>query len=62
MTDNKNARKEKADFDLHVLLIMKEHQVTKTLAQVRAYHEGWAGLSERLQPTPSLFTEEPAKK
>lgn len=40
----------KADFDLHVLLIIRQDKVTKSVAQFRAWCEGQGGLGRRLAP------------
>lgn len=36
------------NFDLHVLLLMKKHKLSKAVALVQAYHEGVDGLNKRL--------------
>lgn len=46
--DAKQEKAEKADFDLHCLLIMKQEGVTKSKALIRAWSEGRDGLSQRL--------------
>lgn len=38
----------KTNHDLHVLLIMKKHGLSKADAVVQAYHEGIEGLNKRL--------------
>ena len=40
----------KQDFDLHVLLIVKQEKLVKSKALVLAYSEGKSGLSARLHP------------
>lgn len=40
----------KADFDLHVLLIMKTDGLPKSKATFKAWLEGEAGLKKRLTP------------
>lgn len=37
-----------SDFNLHVLLIVRQDGLSKTQSQVRAYLEGAAGLDKRL--------------
>ncbi|OCC05611.1 hypothetical protein BA190_07550 [Labrys sp. WJW] len=37
------------DHDLHVMLIMRDEDVSKTKALAQAYWEGSAGLTERLR-------------
>lgn len=41
----------RTNFDLHVLLVMKQEQCAKPLAMVQAYSEGVEGLAKRLAPT-----------
>lgn len=48
LADKKALLNWKTNNDLHVLLIMKTHNVAKSLAQVQAYAEGVEGLSKRL--------------
>lgn len=38
----------KANADLHVLLIMRQNGVAKSVAATQAYHEGVDGLTKRL--------------
>lgn len=61
--DKKLEGKLKADFDLHVLLLMKRHHLAKSKAVIRAWWEGPAGLEELLKPqlvtaqeVPDMFT------
>lgn len=51
VNDKKTAAKWRANFDLHVLLLMKQYGLTKSQAVVQAYHEGVEHLSKRLAPT-----------
>lgn len=48
ITDKKALLKWRTNHDLHVLLIMNRHGLTKGQAMVQAYHEGAEGLSKRL--------------
>lgn len=48
LNDAKALAKWKANFDLHVLLIMKQNDLPKAKAIVQAYHEGIDGLTKRL--------------
>lgn len=48
LTDKKALSAWKANLDLHVLLIMRVHKLSKAQALVQAYHEGVEGLSKRL--------------
>lgn len=41
-------KQKKADFDLHILLIMRQEGITKAKAQFRAWLEGEQGLAARL--------------
>lgn len=47
--DRKRLAADKADFDLHVLLIMRTDGYTKSKAVVTAYREGKPGLKVRLE-------------
>lgn len=38
----------KSNFDLHVLLIIRQNGLSKSQAVIQAYHEGVEGLSTRL--------------
>lgn len=40
--------KAKADYDFHVLLIMRQDTVNKSKAQLTAYKEGSSGINVRL--------------
>lgn len=40
----------KAEFDLHVLLIMKQDGLSKSKALLKAYIEGLGGVARRLAP------------
>lgn len=46
--DKKAVAKMRRDFDLHVSLIMRQDDVTKSTALWRAWCEGEKGLAERL--------------
>lgn len=46
--DKKAIAKAKADHDLHVLLIIRQDEISKSKAITIAYAEGAAGLKERL--------------
>lgn len=46
--DKKAVAKLRRDFDLHVSLIMRQDDVTKSTAHWRAWCEGEKGLAERL--------------
>lgn len=59
MLEKKALAKHKQSHDLHVLLLIKQESVTKSAAQVQAYHEGIEGLQRRLTYTPP---EEPVTK
>ncbi|GHA11875.1 hypothetical protein GCM10007989_02780 [Devosia pacifica] len=48
ITDKKALLNWRTNHDLHVLLIMKQHKLTKSQALVQAYHEGAEGLNKRL--------------
>lgn len=48
ITDKKALLKWRTNHDLHVLLIMNRHGLSKGQATVQAYHEGAEGLSKRL--------------
>jgi hypothetical protein len=48
LTDKKALLNWRTNHDLHVLMIMKQHGLTKAQALVQAYHEGSDGLSKRL--------------
>jgi hypothetical protein len=48
LTDKKALLGWKTNHDLHVLLIMKRHGLSKGQAMVQAYHEGAEGLQKRL--------------
>lgn len=48
MTDKKAVSNWKTKHDLHVLLIMQTHGLTKAQAIVQAYAEGVEGVSKRL--------------
>lgn len=48
LTDKKALANWRTNFDLHVLMIMKQHSLTKAQAVVQAYHEGVVGLNKRL--------------
>lgn len=48
MTDKKALLKWRTNHDLHVLMIMNKHGLTKGQASVQAYAEGVEGLSKRL--------------
>ena len=50
ITDKKALLNWRTNHDLHVLLIMKRHGLTKSQALVQAYHEGAEGLQKRLAP------------
>jgi hypothetical protein len=39
----------KTDYDLHVLLVMKQDNVAKSKAQFQAWQEGPAGLKARME-------------
>lgn len=46
--EKKAFAKLKSDFDLHVLLLMKTHDISKSNAIVKAYGEGSVGLTALL--------------
>nr|QJB21597.1 MAG: hypothetical protein [Microvirus sp.] len=48
LTDKKALAKWRTNHDLHVLMIMNKHGLTKAQAVVQAYHEGVEGLNKRL--------------
>lgn len=48
MTDKKAVANWRTNYDLHVLMIMKQHGLTKAQAIVQAYAEGVEGLNKRL--------------
>lgn len=48
ITDKKALQNWRTNHDLHVLLIMKQHGLTKPLALVQAYAEGVDGLTKRM--------------
>lgn len=48
LTDKQAVAKWRTNHDLHVLMIMKRHDLTKAQAIVQAYHEGVDGLNKRL--------------
>lgn len=48
LTDKKALAKWRTNHDLHVLMIMNKHGLTKAQAVVQAYHEGVDGLNKRL--------------
>lgn len=50
VTDKKALAAWRANYDLHVLLLMKQHGLTKSQAVVQAYHEGAEHLNKRLAP------------
>ena len=45
-----------SDFQLHVLLIQRQDAVSKSVATMRAWHEGYVGLDRRLSSPPSTAT------
>jgi len=48
--DKKGLAATKQNMDLHVLLIMKQENISKAQAQANAYSEGAEGLVKRLNP------------
>ena len=48
LTDKKALANWKRNHDLHVLLVMKQHNIAKAEALVQVYHEGSEGLNKRL--------------
>jgi len=50
MLDKKAMAAFKNKHMLHVLLIVDQEKVSKSLAQVQAYHEGVEGLAKRTGP------------
>lgn len=48
MDDKKSMQNWRTNYDLHVLMIMKQHGLTKAQACVQAYAEGVEGLNKRL--------------
>lgn len=48
MLDKTAAKNWRTNHDLHVLLIMRQHSVSKADAVVQAYHEGVEGRTKRL--------------
>lgn len=48
MTDKKALLNWRTNHDLHVLLLMKQHGLTKGQATVQAYCEGVEGLNARM--------------
>ncbi len=48
LLDKKALPKWKGNFDLHVLLVMRQNECSKAVAAVQAYHEGVEGLNKRL--------------
>ena len=48
LLDKKALSNWKTNHELHVLLVMKQHGVTKAVAAVQAYHEGVDGLKRRM--------------
>lgn len=51
----------KQDFTLHVALIMKQDDLSKNAATVRAYTEGARGLDQRLGQGKLPLEEQPTK-
>lgn len=49
ITDKKAVLNWRTNHDLHVLMIMKQHGMTKGQASVQAYAEGVDGLNRRMQ-------------
>lgn len=48
--DKKTFAAWKANSDLHVVLIVKQDGLSKSVAAVQAYYEGVEGLNKRLAP------------
>lgn len=48
--EKKTLAKAASEFNLHVLLIVRQDGLSKAQSQVRAYLEGAVGLEKRLMP------------